>query len=37
MKKLVLKEDGLIPMIIMLLLIVIGVIALAYWRVAAKN
>lgn len=35
MKKLVPNEDGFIPMIIMLLLIVIGVIALAYWRVSS--
>ncbi len=34
MKKLIPAQAGFIPMIIMLLLMIVGAIALAYWRVS---
>lgn len=37
MKRLQNSETGFIPMIIMLLLVVLGAIALAYWRVSNAN
>jgi Tfp pilus assembly protein PilX len=37
MKKLVKVQSGFIPMIIMILLIVIGMIVLAYMRVSGVN
>jgi len=37
MKKLYRAQGGFIPMLIMLLLMVVGIIALAYWRVAGAK
>lgn len=37
MVKLSSSEHGFIPMIIMLVLMIVGAIALAYWRVAGAN
>jgi Tfp pilus assembly protein PilX len=34
MKKLMQQQQGFIPMIIMLFLMIVGAIALAYWRVS---
>ena len=34
MKKLTSSQHGFIPMLIMLLLMIVGAIALAYWRVS---
>lgn len=36
MNKLLKSQSGFIPMLIMILLTIIGVIALAYFRVASK-
>jgi hypothetical protein len=37
MKKLNNSENGFIPMIICLVLMVVGAIVLAYWRVSSAN
>lgn len=37
MKRLSTSQSGFIPMIICLVLLIVGAIALAYWRVSGAN